>query len=133
MKALAIVFIFVAFSFAKLLIIQEGSGAPAFTFPTFDAPTFEPIDLSAGCAGFFDCTEYVGAVFYNIGLGLIFFVEFIIELIGYIFSIIVLLISVQFAGIDGAPFWINGLLLLPFLLGMALIVFKLLRKGDSEA
>lgn len=132
MKVLQIAFILLAFSTAKILVITEG-GEAEITFPTFTAPDFQFIDLSGGCGGFTDCIEYVGAVLYNIGLGIIFLVVLLANLITYIFEIIVLLIEIQFLGVEGAPWWINTLMSFPLLAGMGFIIFKLVRSGKSES
>lgn len=132
MKIVFIIFVFLAFTLAKILVINESTESPSIIFPTFDAPALDFIDLSAGCGGFVDCLEYIGAVIYNIGLGLIFLVLFIIELVGYIFELFALLINVTFTGVDGAPFWINALMTTPFLAAIAFILYKLIRKGSSE-
>lgn len=133
MNLVFIVFVLVAFSTVKLLIIDNVEGAPALTFPSFDAPTFEPIDVSGGCSGFIDCTEYLGAVVFNIGLGIVFVVEFVIELTAFLFALFAVIIALQFAGIEGAPLWLNTLLVTPFVLAVSVILFKLVRSGASNA
>lgn len=133
MKVVAIIFIFLAFTLAKVLVVNETDGQPEIIFPTLETPDFEFIDLSGGCSGFTDCIEYVGAVIYNIGLGLIFIVLFIVNLMVYIFQLFAVLLSVTFTGIEGAPFWVNLLLTVPFLASIAFIIYKLIRKGSSSA
>lgn len=132
MKFLTIFFIFIAFTLAKILILNEGNTEP-IVFPSFDAPDFDFIDLSGGCGGFTDCIEYVGAVLYNIGLTIIFLVLFIVELVTYVFELFALLLQVTFTGIDGAPFWINILLATPFAAAVALIIFRMSGGGEAES
>lgn len=133
MKIVAVIFIFLAFSLAKILVLNEASETPVINFPTLDPPSFDPIDLSAGCSGFVDCTEYVGAVIYNLALGIIFLILFIIDLVLYIIQLFNLLLAVSFDGIEGAPFWINALFSIPFLAMIAFILYRLIRSGESAA
>lgn len=133
MKLIAILFILVAWTIVKGMILEDASGTPVLVFPTFDTPEFTFIDLSGGCGGFTDCIEYVGAVVYNIGLGLIFLVLFLIELIAYVFELFALIVTVQFTGIPGAPSWVSVLMGLPLIAGIAIIIFKMARKGDTNA
>lgn len=133
MKIGEILFILTAFSIIKLLILNTSGNSPAVTFPSLETPDIEFLDLSAGCGGFTDCIEYVGAVLYNIGAGVIFIVLFIIELLVYLFQLFGLIISAAFTGIEGAPFWVNALLTLPFSAAIAFILYKLIRSGKSES
>lgn len=133
MKLLAILFILVAWTVVKGLIVEDASGVPVLTFPTFETPSFAFQDLSGGCGSFTDCIEFVGYVLYNIGLGIIFLVLFFIELITYVFELFALIFQIQFTGVEGAPDYVNVLLALPFIAGIALIVFKMARSGETEA
>lgn len=133
MKLLPIFFLFVAFAIFKVLVISAGETETEIDFPTFEVPVFEPRDLSGGCGGFTDCIEYVGAVIQNIGEGLIFIILFIIEILAFLFALIALILSNSFEGIDGAPWWVNLLLQTPLLAAVTIILYKLIRKGDSSA
>lgn len=132
MKAITILFVFFAYAIAKLLIINSGTAVPTIEIPTLETPDLEFIDLSDGCAGFFDCTEYLANVIYNIGQGIIYLVLLLVNLVVYLFQIIGLLITVTFTGIEGAPTWLNALLILPFAGGIGFIIYKLIRKGSSS-
>lgn len=133
MNIVTIIFILLSFTIVKGLIQEDAAGAPEFLFPTLDVPDFEFQDLSAGCGGFTDCIEFVGYVIYNIGLGIIFLVLLLINLVVYIFDILTLIIEINFTGIEGAPTFINAILALPFAASIAIIIFKLVRKGSSDA
>lgn len=133
MKLLHIIFLFLAFAMAKILILQEFENVPTIVFPTFDEPDVTFRDTSGGCGSFIDCTEYVGAVLFNIGAGVIYIVLLIVELIRYLFDFIGLLLSVTIDDIPGAPFWVNLFIVGMPLAAMALILFRLFRKGASNA
>lgn len=133
MKLLTIIFIFVSWTVVKGAIQSDLAGTPIVTFPVFETPTFEFIDLSGGCGGFTDCLEYIGAVIYNIGLGLIFLVLFLVELIQYIIAFFQLVIQIQFTGIPGAPYIVNVLLTTPFLAAIALIIYNATRRGRTAS
>jgi hypothetical protein len=133
MRLIAILFILVTWTIVKGMILEDTSGTPVLVFPTFDTPDFEFIDLSGGCGGFTDCIEYVGAVIYNIGLGLIFLILFLVELLSYIFELLVLIFTIQFTGISGAPGWLNIILALPIVGALAIIVYTMARKGNTSA
>lgn len=126
-----ILYVFLAFGLFELLYFGAGGAAASFTIPTLEIPDFEFVDLSTGCGGFVDCIEYVGAVIYNIGLGIIFLVLFLIRLFVYVIEIVVLITDLMFTGFEGAPAIINVLITTPFYMSVALIVYRLLRKGDS--
>lgn len=129
---LALTFFLLAFTIFKILYVNEDSGVPSISFPTFEPPDITFIDVSGGCGGFIDCTEYLANVIFNIGAGIIFLVQFIIELVVYIVQFFAVLIQVQFIGIDGAPWFINLLLATPISVAIGLILFKMFRSGASE-
>lgn len=133
MKILFVIFVFLAFTLFKIVYANEVTEGPTISFPTLQTPNVVFLNITGGCGGFVDCTEYVGAVLYNIGAGIIFVVLFVIDLLVYIFELLAMLTSVAFTGIDGAPFWFNAITVTLFLAGIAFIIYKLIRKGSSEA
>lgn len=133
MKIGFILFVFLAYAMAKVLILNESQGQPAIDFPTLDIPSFDFVDLSGGCGGFVDCIEYVGAVLLNMTLGIIFIVLLLINLIVYVFEVIGKILSLTFEGIEGAPFWVNALVVTPFLAALGVVIFKLIRSGESNS
>lgn len=138
MKITTVVFIFIAYGIFQVLYFQGTSqSVDAAEFevgtPTFDAPVIEFIDLSAGCGGFTDCIEYVGGVLYNLVAGVIFLVLFIIELILFIIEFTVFMVTVTFTGVNGAPWWINSMIIGFFSVTISIIIYKLFRKGESAA
>lgn len=106
---------------------------PNINFPTLDTPDIDFIDVSAGCGGFTDCIEYIGAILYNFVAGVIFLILFIINLLIYIFALLAILISVSFTGIDGAPWQFNTFIITVNAAVIALIIFFLIRSGKSDA
>jgi hypothetical protein len=131
MKFVALLFVLLAYATTKAMIINDLNTAEV-EFPVLTIPTFEFIDLSLGCAGFFDCTEYVGAVLYNMVLGIIFLVLLIVELLVYIVAMFATIFSLAFTGIEGAPEYINLLITVPMLAMLGMIIYKLIRAGSSN-
>lgn len=131
-NAVLIVFILFAFSTFKILYANSNDAAPHFEFPTLDPPDIEFRNVSGGCGGFIDCTEYLGAVLFNIGAGIIFLVLFLIELIVYVIELFALIVEVTFTGFAGAPWWVNALSTLPFFMAIGIIIYRLVRSGESE-
>lgn len=133
MKIVTIIFIYAAYAFGKLLIINSTTPLTPVELPVLVTPDFEFRDLSAGCGGFVDCIEYVGAVLYNIGLGIIYLVLLLVALTVYIIQFIAVLVAVSFVGFGGdAPAWLNALAILPFAAALGLIIYKLIRRGSSN-
>jgi hypothetical protein len=132
MKILAIFFVLISFNLFKIVYNDSTDSGPVIEYPTLNLPEFNPIDVSGGCGGFVDCIEYVGAVLYNLALGIIFVVEFLIRIFVYIFQLIILVVQQTFTGIEGAPLVINVLITLPYAAGIGFIIYKLVRSGESE-
>lgn len=132
MKIMYIIFVFLVYSVLTIMVINDNADRPVITFPTIDIPSFEFRDLSGGCGGFVDCIEYVGAVLFNIGLGIIFLVLFIVNLFVFLFALIALLLKVAFTGINGAPWWFNTIIVTLFLGSISIIVYRLTRSGASN-
>lgn len=133
MKIVALIMLNVLFAVFKILYANTTEEIPDITIPSIDTPNIDFIDVSGGCSGFTDCIEYVGAVLYNIGAGIIFVILFIIELLLYLFEIFALILQTSFSGIEGAPELVNLILVLPITLSIAFILYKLIRKGSSQA
>lgn len=132
MKLIAIIFTLFAFALAKSMILNTAEPG-ALEFPTLDFPDANFDALPTGCGGFTDCIEYVGTVLVNLVLGIVFVVEVIFALILFVIEVFVLLATVGFTGVEGAPTWINALLVLPFVVGIGLVFYRLVRSGASEA
>lgn len=132
MKLIPLLTFLLAFTVLKGMILEEAAGAPVFTFPTLDVPDFDFIDLSGGCGSFTDCIEYVGAVIQNVALGIIFLILLIINLLVYIFEVITLIVSINFSGFEGAPWYVNAILSTPIVGSLALIVFLVVRSGRAQ-
>jgi hypothetical protein len=133
----------VAYTIVASMIITDATDAPAFELPTLEIPDFtflEYADVSAGCGGFTDCigwlaaiVQNIGTTIYNIAIGLIGTLVLIFNLIVYIVELVALIFATLIGGIDGAPWYANIFITLPFLASVGLIVYKLLRKGESTA
>lgn len=106
---------------------------PATVFPVLASPDIDFIDVGSGCGGFADCIEYVGAVLFNIGAGIIFLVLFFINLLVFVFELFTILIDVSFTGIDGAHWTINLVLITLNSAILALMIFAMIRAGRQSA
>lgn len=111
----------------------QSQGA-SLDFPTLELPTVEFIDLSAGCAGFSDCTEYLANVFRNIGAGAIAGAQFTFEILSFTFALFGFLIEVVFllvAGINQAPWYISGPIATILLVMVSLWLIKTVRGQET--
>lgn len=132
MKTVQLVFILLGYLVFQILFVGSGGAEDPIIFPTFDVPDFEFIDLSSGCGGFTDCIEYVGAVIYNIGLGIIFLILFLIELITFVFDLFALIVEINFTGFNGAPWWVNLMFTVPLGAIIALLIYRMARSGETD-
>ena len=132
MRLIALIFFFLLYSSFKVLVFQE-AGTEIEAFPTFVSPGIQFIDLSQGCSGFFDCTEYVGAVIYDIALSFLFIALLIYEVVRYLTAVIAWTILLQLTGLGDAPPMVNLLFAAPPAIMLGIIIFKMLRKGDTSA
>ncbi|MHB1059786.1 MAG: hypothetical protein ACYC0F_18075 [Rhodanobacter sp.] len=132
MKIVTILFVFVAYGLIAAAIVNEGAQNPVFVFPTLDVPEFEFIDVTQGCGGVFECIGYIGDIIYNFVVGVIFVILFLANLLIYVAELFILIFTVAFEGAEGAPTEVNILLRLPFVAGIAFIIYKLIRSGKSE-
>jgi hypothetical protein len=131
-KMIEIVWVFVAFTVIKALILAQ-SASVALDFPTLELPEAEFHDLSAGCGGFVDCIEFLGFVLMNIAESILFVVKLLVSLVVFVFGLFVFTFEVLFGTIDGAPGWLNGLLFAPYIVALSLIIYKMIRKGSTDA
>lgn len=131
MKLVALIFIYLVWAIFLITYANTSESIPAVVFPTLESPDIDFIDVSDGCGGFIDCLEYIGAVLFNIGAGIIFLVLFIINLIVYVFQILAILLEVSFTGIDGAPWQFNTTISTVSAAIIAMLVFRLIRSGKS--
>lgn len=110
-----------------------GDGGAASTFPTFNAPTVSFQTIPSGCSGFFDCTEYVGKVLTNIVIGVVYAIQLIVEIVRVFVAMILLITTSAFSGVAGTPAWINVILLSVFGGSVVVIIYKSIRKGDTDS
>ncbi len=132
MKIGVLIFVLVSFTVAKAMYLDSTAGA-SLDFPELEIPDRDFEDLSGGCGGFTDCIEYVGAVIKNIGVGIIVFVELVFNLVVYAFALFSLMVVLSVSGIDGAPWYVNAILTTPFVAALSIIIYKMIRSGQSES
>lgn len=138
-----ILFTMVAYGIISLFIVGDTTPGTTLELPTFDIPdfTFESYGSEGSC-GTFDvgeCIEFLGRVMRNIGIairnigiGIIGFTQLIFNLVVYIVELSALVLTLLFTGVDGAPWYVNIFITLPFIGGIGLITYKLVRSGDSD-
>jgi len=131
MKVTTIMFTSLAYTILAAMIISETVPETDINIPTLEIPAYDFIDISAGCSGFTDCTEYLANVIKNIGTGIISTVILFFNLAIFAFEIIALLLSLA-QGIQGAPWYVNVLLTAPAGVSVGIIIYKLIRSGSSE-
>jgi hypothetical protein len=147
MRFVALLFLLVAFGFVKGLILSAESGAE-LDFPEFATPTIsgdcstvnasasstciEIFDLSGGCGGFTDCIEYVGNLIWNIGAYFIWLVLFIISLVAFVVNLAVLMGTLLFDPIPGAPSWVSLLINAVLPATLAIKIYRLIREGSDD-
>lgn len=61
----------------------------------------------------------------------IWFGQLIYAMIKFMLDFFVFLASVTFSGVEGAPWWVNLVLYLPIATATVIIIYRLIRKGDS--
>lgn len=129
---LVILFVLIAWSGVKAMMLNAEE-PDAVIFPTFDVPDLDFETIPNGCGGFTDCIEYVGNIIVNFVLGVVFVVLVLFELIGFIIEFVAILVTVGFEPLEGAPALVNVLLAVPTAAGIAIIIYKAIRKGDTDA
>ena len=132
MNLIEILFVLLAFSFGKALVLNEAEPG-AISFPAISEVPFSVSTPPSSCSGFTDCIEFVGLILLSFVQGILFIVFFLFNLIVFVFELLVVFAEVTFTGIDGAPFWVNGLLMLAYPGALAITIFKMFRKGDANA
>lgn len=133
MKFVTILFILVAYAAGGILIADEASET-GLDFPTFNAPEFV-------AGAFSDCEWYdLGCHAGNIAEAVLliygtflYVIQLLIEFLRYTLAWIVLVFTVMFTGVQDAPWWVNVLLGLPFIAGIGIISYKLIRSGDDSS
>lgn len=129
---MVILFVLIAWAGVKAMMLNADE-PDSVVFPTFTAPDLDFREIPESCGGFTDCIEYVGNIIVNFVLGIVFVILVVFGLIAFILEFVALLVTVGFEPLDGAPSFVNVLLAIPTAAGIAIIAFKALRKGDTEA
>lgn len=135
MRILTIVIILVTYSVFQAAYFAESQGSTSFEFPTFTllVQPPDPGNVTAGCSGFTDCIGYVGTVIRFGFVALVSFLLIPISLAIYVVELFIFFFSLTFQGIDGAPWYVNVLIILPFVGGIVIIVVRIIRSGDDDA
>lgn len=131
MKLLEIIFLFLAFATVKAMILDQ-TGVAEIIIPVLEVPEFEFIDLTGGCSSFTDCTEYLANVVRNIGEAVIKTAVLVFNLVGFIFEIFILVADTLFSNVEGAPWYVNLLLFLPYTAALGIIIYNMIRRGGSS-
>jgi hypothetical protein len=126
--------LFVTFlGYGLILAVYNGTGTTAQVFPTFDAPNVSFENIPSGCSGLTDCTEYVGKVIVNIALSVVYIVLLVVELVSFMVALFILITTNAFEGIEGVPAWFNALLLGIMGAATAIVIYKSIRSGETDA
>lgn len=134
MRLLELLAFTLLFTIFKGFVIEEVS-EDTLEFPTFDAPDVEFADVSDGCGVFNEtgCLEFIGNLIANIVKGVIWVVLFIVEIVTFVMALLLLIFTIQLAGFEDVPAWINVLILGLQGAAFAIIIYRMLRKGDDDA
>lgn len=132
MKITQLVVLIVSYVLVSALIVNSTSGAEPVEIPTLDVPEFDFINVTAGCGGFVDCIEYVGAVIYNIGLTIVAIIQLAFAFVGFIFAISVLIITYGVEGVAGAPAAVNVVIGGYLGITIALAIYRAIRSGKTN-
>jgi hypothetical protein len=130
LNLLALIFFFI--SYGLFVGLYNGAETGEYDFPTFDAPEIDFENIPASCSGFTDCIEYVGKVFINFVLGIVYVVLLIAEIVLVLVELLVLIANNSFEGFEGAPEWFNALILAMMAAALIIIIYKAIRKGDTD-
>lgn len=145
MRIVTILFIMVVYNVMALFIVGDTSGDPALDFPTFDVPSFDFESYgNEGSCGTFDvgeCIEFlarvmrnIGIAIRNIGIGIIGATQLIFNLVTFVIELSVIILASAATGIDGAPWYVNlALFTIPFVAGISMIIYKMVRSGEDES
>lgn len=131
-----LLFALIAYSVLKFMIIGDIGGQPQPEVPILNQDFCPLVDcgfIEPECGNpVFLCIDYLGDVLFNVAVVVIQVFTFIVNLTVFIFQLIVFLGTVSIETIPDAPWYVNIILLTPFTFLLALIIFKLIAKGDDE-
>lgn len=131
MKIIQLLFLTVTFTVVEAMVLAENHDGAQFEFPELQSPdpTYKEIE---SCSSIEGCIKYIGHVLYNIGVGIISAVQFIFYLSKFVFQLFALLITLIFTGVEGAPWYVNLVFYMPLVAGTSIIVYRLIRQGESS-
>lgn len=130
MKLGALLFTFL--TYGLFLAVYTGGDGNLEEFPTFDPPGIEFRTVPSSCSGFLDCTEYVGDIIVNFVLGVVYVVLLLVEIVRLLVELLILAVINAFAGLNGAPIWLNVGIISFFGIGFALAIYRAVRSGETE-
>lgn len=131
MKASALVVLLVLNTGLKAMILEDT--AENVSFPMFNPNTAFAPSFPSSCSGFIDCTEFVGKVIIGIVQSIVWITLLIVEIIDYLIDLMVLLITVSFAPLEGTHWFVNLVLTAIPAAILAFLIFSMVRKGDTDA
>lgn len=134
MNIAALTFGLLAYNLVKAMILFE-TGATVPEFP--DPPSFEfdtTFDFVAvgGVDAVADAIQNLVEVFRVVGAALLSTIVFLGDLTIFVFGVIGFLFEITFSTIEGAPSYINVLVVSTPIVVVLIIVYKLLRSGESS-
>lgn len=133
MNLAGLVFALLAYSVLKFMIIGDVAGQPQPDIPEFGQFDTGLEFITPECGNpIFLCIDYLGDVIYNISTAFIKAVEFLMNVVTYFILLLVFIGSISVQTLPDAPWYVNILLLTPYTFLIALMLFKLVRKGDDE-
>jgi hypothetical protein len=132
MKFTALIFLFITFAVIEAMVIATTTDGLEIDFPEMGTPELNFKDIGE-CSGIASCTKLIAFAIFNGALGIIAAVQYAFYLSRYIVQIIGLVLQLSFTGIPGAPFYVDLIVMTPLLGTLGVIIYKLLRTGNSEA
>lgn len=130
MNIISLVFGITVFSVIKFMMIGGTLVASPPEFGTLTA-SYEFQEIPE-CNEIILCLNVVGVALANAFLALAFIVQLLLNITIYISLLVVFLGSVLIDTIPGAPWYVNVIMLTPLTLIVALIIFKLVVKGEVD-
>lgn len=130
MKAIQLFVALLLFTTLRVLMAEENTATELpFELPTIDIPSFDFKDISGGCGGFFDCTEFLAWIIYNVAVGIIFLILLLVELLIFLFAFLALVGVLAVDPFPGAPWWISTTVSTIIITTLGMMLYKLIRRG----
>ncbi len=139
MRLVALVFLLVTYATVKAMIIADV--APEDTlfnlpeFPTLELNTTNLFDFEAvgGPDSISEATHNIAIAIGDTAKIILSVILFIIKIVFYLALLVAFLAANAFTGFGSeAPAWLNAIFVAPMAIGIAIVVYKLIRSGDDE-